>query len=396
MGSEINSEESDAYSDVDSEPNVPETPESQPLYEGSKVDVNTVIGSILDFYISHSLPKLALSDLLSLIDNLIPQPKLLPQTKYKLDQFIIQNAPSAEHMKHFYCSTCHQYIGVLETEAVFVDQKMKRVFFMYNLKSLLKNFLENGKIHKFLKANSSSDIISDIHDGRCLREANQRLKLGSYDLNLLWNTDGAPVFKSSKSQLWPLQFTICEIPPDMRHKYVIVAGMWYGPEKPDIITFLKPFTENLVELSMDGFEWCIPDTKKVLRSRVFAPVVCLDAPARASVTNVHQYNGEFGCNICEKKGVVIGCGEGTSRIYNADEVSSLRTKEEMSRNAIEAVASGKVVKGVKGPSILNTLVYFNLAQAFVPDYMHCILLGVVRQFLILWLNPSNRNCPWSL
>lgn len=68
----------------------------------------------------------------------------------------------------------------------------------------------------------------------------------------------------------------------------------------------------------------------------------------------------------------------------------------MALNAEESVERGKLVKGVKGPSILNTLLYFNLAQAFVPDYMHCVLLGVVRQFLFFWLNPTKRNQPWSL
>lgn len=29
---------------------------------------------------------------------------------------------------------------------------------------------------------------------------------------------------------------------------------------------------------------------------------------------------------------------------------------------------------------MSTLFYFNLAEAFVPDYMHSVLLGVVRKF----------------
>lgn len=35
-----------------------------PIYEGSTVDLNTAIGSILEFYISNSLPKQSLNDLL--------------------------------------------------------------------------------------------------------------------------------------------------------------------------------------------------------------------------------------------------------------------------------------------------------------------------------------------
>lgn len=183
------------------------------------------------------------------------------------------------------------------------------------------------------------------------------------------------------SQLWPLQFTIAEIPPDLRHKYVLVCGVWYGPDKPDMNTFLKPFSKDLSELEKHGFEWCMPNTQEKVLSKVYAPISCLDAVARASVMNIHQFNGDYGCNTCENQGVVIPCGQGTSRIYKVEDTPVLRTNRSMALNAEESVERGKLVKGVKGPSILNTLLYFNLAQAYVPDYMHCVLLGVVRQFL---------------
>lgn len=69
-----------------------------PLYEGSTVDLNTAIGSILEFYISNSLSKQSLNDLLKLIDSFLPSPNLLPKTKYKLDQFILNNAPPTKHL----------------------------------------------------------------------------------------------------------------------------------------------------------------------------------------------------------------------------------------------------------------------------------------------------------
>jgi len=38
----------------------------------------------------------------------------------------------------------------------------------------------------------------------------------------------------------------------------------------------------------------------------------------------------------------------------------------------------KYVKGVKGPTVLLQLKFFNLIDGFVPEYMHCVLLGVIR------------------
>lgn len=190
----------------------------------------------------------------------------------------------------------------------------------------MTNFLENGKAHRCLSqpSKSSVSLICDVTDGLCHRELSQKQNLGPQDLTLIWNTDGVPVFKSSKSQLWPLQFTIAEIPPDVRHKYVLVCGVWYGPDKLDMNTFLKPFSKDLSELEKHGFEWCMPNTQEKVLYKVYAPISCLDAVARASVMNIHQFNGHYGCNTCENQGVVIPCGQGTSRIYKVEDTPVLR------------------------------------------------------------------------
>ncbi len=36
------------------------------------------------------------------------------------------------------------------------------------------------------------------------------------NLSLLWNTDGVPIFKSSNYSIWPLYFTINELPYEHR------------------------------------------------------------------------------------------------------------------------------------------------------------------------------------
>ena len=51
-----------------------------------------------------------------------------------------------------------------------------------------------------------------------------------------------------------------------------------------------------------------------------------------------------------------------------------------------ALAKGISIYGVKGPSVLN--IYFNIVKHVVIDYMHCVLLGVVKQLLDIRLDPS--------
>lgn len=45
-------------------------------------------------------------------------------------------------------------------------------------------------------------------------------------------------------------------------------------------------------------------------SRVLVSLRCADAPARAQLSNVMQYNNEFGCEYCLHPGVVISMGKG--------------------------------------------------------------------------------------
>ncbi|XP_019697442.2 uncharacterized protein LOC109503949 isoform X1 [Harpegnathos saltator] len=49
-------------------------------------------------------------------------------------------------------------------------------------------------------------------------------------------------------------------------------------------------------------------------------------------------------------------------------------------------------KGVKGPSILMNLLYFDLISGFVVDYMHAILLGVVKSHMEYLFNSTKNKC----
>ena len=52
--------------------------------------------------------------------------------------------------------------------------------------------------------------------------------------------------------------------------------------------------------------------------------------------------------------------------------------------------------GIKGPSLLSVIPHSVVIQSMVPDYMHCICLGVVRQMVSLWLNTVNHTEPFYI
>ena len=55
----------------------------------------------------------------------------------------------------------------------------------------------------------------------------------------------------------------------------------------------------------------------------------------------------------------------------------------------------QTVYGVKGRSVLTTLVDFDVINNNPVDYMHCVLLGVVRTFLS-WFDSKHHKEQWSV
>lgn len=54
------------------------------------------------------------------------------------------------------------------------------------------------------------------------------------------------------------------------------------------------------------------------------------------------------------------------------------------------------MKGYKGFPILAKHKQFDIVAGVVTDYMHCILLGVTKYFLNLWLDGSNKGKPYYI
>jgi len=61
-----------------------------------------------------------------------------------------------------------------------------------------------------------------------------------------------------------------------------------------------------------------------------------------------------------------------------------------------ALAEGTSIYGVKGPSLFMFVTIFNIINSFPPDYMHSVLLGVVKMFFIAWFDSKNFEYPWYI
>ena len=107
--------------------------------------------------------------------------------------------------------------------------------------------------------------------------------------------DGIPFFKSSNSQSWPILGAIKEIV----NYLPFVIALYSGPHKPSpsLKEYLSKFVEDIKEVAQNGI--CIKEKKNFVKLKT---VIC-DAPARAFIKGIKNYNGHSSCERCTQEGV---------------------------------------------------------------------------------------------
>lgn len=223
--------------------------------------------------------------------------------------------------------------------------------------------------------------IEDIYDGS-LYKSISGLLTSLLDITFTWNADGISLYKSSSYQIWPMYFSINELPPELRHKEenLILGGLAFGYEKPHVNILLQPIHEELkclregVEVLVHGKE--VPDKVKC-----FVLGGTADAPAKATFMRMTQFNGHNGCHCCYAKGEKSE-RTGNVFVYPFEENLTPRSKEAYCED-LKTLSNG-----IKGPTYLFWMVwpFFMLSTAI--DVMHCIYLGLCRQLFTLWCSPE--------
>ena len=62
----------------------------------------------------------------------------------------------------------------------------------------------------------TTDSLCDIYDGSLYKDCPNHFR-NPYNLSFMLNYDGAPKFKSSTMQVWPIQLRINELPTMLRY-----------------------------------------------------------------------------------------------------------------------------------------------------------------------------------
>lgn len=198
----------------------------EPLYNGCCMSTLQVVLIIASFAASISLTNDGLQSLLSLLTLLLPEDSLLPKTVYLFKKLL----PPYEGKTIFFCPKCEntlednhltELICACSPTPLSKKELMKKgnTYIKLSVEQQLRRLLEEHSLGKLLRDKVfNTHFLSNITDGIRYKTFGNGKLIPKYALSLIMNTDGAPVFKSSKSSLWPVQFFINEIPARMRKK----------------------------------------------------------------------------------------------------------------------------------------------------------------------------------
>ena len=369
------------------------------IYSGSRVKKNDQLLLLMAFVLRFKLPAAACQALLALFNVILPG--CIPATNYLVDK--VFGFDSRSVLLHYFCpnAACMNYFGPS------VPEKCDSCSTVYNsnpdlcansfmfvlpladqLQSIFKK--DSQTFESIFSDKSTSGELSDVYDGKLYNK--QR---AGANVTLQFNCDGAPIFTSSRFSIWPLLCAINELPTALRNCNVMLHSLWFGHMKPCVTTFLQPFISEINDLYNTGIEFTTL-TGEVCRIFVSATLCICDAPARAMVQDFIQFNGMFGCGFCYHPGTRTNKGGGTVQVYPMNDLYPLRSHHKTVQHAEQAQTLMKPVKGVKGASICALLPNFDVVQSFTPDYMHCVLLGVTRQFVNLWTDSCNHKQPYYI
>lgn len=214
-------------------------------------------------------------------------------------------------------------------------------------------------------------------------------------INLTINIDGLPLYKSKHKNFWLI---LCS---DDMTKKVFLVGAFCGKTKPNSSSeFLSFFRQDIMDLTRNGFQ-----TENGTKIQVNLYALICDTPAKSFALNVKSHSGYGSCTKCKitgkwiernRKSKMRGIKRKRSRsgcvcFPPTMKRIKLRTDEEMAQyNPHDDYQ--------KAENVFSDIPRFGLITCVPLDYMHLILLGVVKRLIWLWIKGplKVRRSPYDI
>ncbi|KAJ1522449.1 hypothetical protein ONE63_001639 [Megalurothrips usitatus] len=252
--------------------------------------------------------------------------------------------------------------------------------------------------YRFNREKVDEDALEDIYDGSEYRKhcVEGGVLANPNNFSYCFNTDGIQtgVSCSVNKTIWPIFICVNELPLAERQRNVLLAGIYVGRSHPNMNTFLEPFVDQANKLSTEGVT-LTNSSGEIVTSKLIPTCAVVDSPARCSMLQMNQYNSVFGCTYCYANTVHTEVG----RRFSCSNVGEPRTHESTVNDMLIANEMRDTVRnkqkrryrGVWRPSVLMGLKYFDLIKGFVPDYLHSLLLGAVKQHMEILLSQRKTE-----
>lgn len=289
-----------------------------------------------------------------------------------------------------------QILECIECKANFdaVNNHQSGHTFMYlSLTQQLRGFFEKfhtDELYTNTRKKINKWTVEDLFDGT---EYKNHVQDGTSNdiINVNFSIDGTLLFKSSQTSVTPILCTINELPPNQRKRNIMLVRVFMGSKKPDMNEYIKPFVAEMKKLSEESFEYVFNGKKYSKKVRTYLGIT--DSVERPELRCTTTFRGVYRCGLCKHPGVETPKGKGSVRVYPISHTreafkEGIRTHEETLQHA------EREEKGVKRISNLCMIPFFNIILGLPGDYMHSVMLGVVRQFCNIWFNPQNRGKPY--
>lgn len=198
-------------------------------------------------------------------------------------------------------------------------------------------------------------------------------------LELQLNIDGLPTTKSSNDQLWPIlgRVTLKKLSRTYRSGVFVIA-LFFGESKPaSAKEYLDEFVDEYLDLRSSSFLMCDVNVEIVITS------VMTDAPANAFVKCIKAHGGYNSCPKCEVSGDSVN-----GRVVYPGVRGRLRTDD--SFNTSTAHRSLRE----ESPFVRAGI---GMITAFPVDYMHALIIGLMKKLILLWLflvNAMKMDKDW--
>ena len=183
-------------------------------------------------------------------------------------------------------------------------------------------------------------------------------------LELLFNMDGLPLFKSSSLEFWPILGKIFST--DHYEYKPFIISIYSGFGKPQSFeNYLSDFIEEINNLLKNGIEI------KGYRFQIKVKCFICDRPARAFIKCIKGHNGYFACERCK----VEGESYKNRIIYNS--IGDKRTNQSFRQQ--KDPQHHEVLGAITASPLLCIDPPIDLVYQFILDIMHLIFLGVKKK-----------------